>query len=152
MANLGPQELKANPLFQYLELEEIDRVLGMAQRESFQKGESVFRQDDEAKKLYLVEKGLIAMVLQISPDRQLTIVTEGRGGAFGWAALLPPHKHSAVARCSEATDLLAIDGPKLRELCFGEPALGVRLMQGVAQFIAARLYNTNLVMLNAMWR
>lgn len=152
MANLGPQELKANPLFQYLELEEIARVLGMSERESFQKGESVFQQDDEAKKLYVVERGLVAMVLQISPEKQLTIVTEGRGGAFGWAALLPPHKHSAVARCQDATELLAIDGPKLRELCFGEPALGVRLMEGVAQFIATRLYNTNLVMLNAMWR
>jgi CRP-like cAMP-binding protein len=140
--------LQGNLLFSNLTEEEAARILALATPCEFAANEYVFQQGDEAKSLYVVEHGLVAMILQLPPNRNLTIATEGTGGAFGWAAMIPPHKHSASAKCFESTTLLAIDGATLRDLCFEEPDLGVRLMAGLASFIASRLGDTTMVALD----
>jgi CRP-like cAMP-binding protein len=152
MEPIMPEELKKNPLFESLDLDEIRRIIGFAERNSYAKGDFVFSQDAEARKLYVIEEGLVNIILQLRPDRQLTIATEAKGGAFGWAALLPPHRHGAAAKCLEPCQLLEIDGNKLRGICYQEPILGVKFMEGLARFIASRLQNTNLAMLGAMWQ
>ena len=152
MEQLMPEELKKNPLFEGLDLDEISKIMGFAERKNYNKGDFVFAQDDEARKLYVIEKGLVNIVLQIRPTTHLTIVTEAKGGAFGWAAVLPPHRHTATATCLEPCQLLEIDGSKLREICYQEPQLGVKFMEGMARFIAVRLRNTNLAMLETFWK
>ena len=151
METLWLEELKKNPLFQTLETSEITTILGLATRQDYEAGDVVFKEDKEATKLYIVEKGLVAMIKQIKPGTERTIVTETRGGAFGWSALLPPHRTGASAKCREASQLLVIDGARLRELCYQKPELGVKVMEGLARFMASRIYWTNLRLIDAMW-
>jgi CRP-like cAMP-binding protein len=150
MGTLHPEDLKGNLLFANLGLEQIAAILEISTVEEYASGEVVFRQDDEAKTLYVVEKGLVAMVLNVMPNKELTIVTESKGGAFGWAAVIPPHQRSSSAKCFEPSRLLAIEGEKVRALCLREPDLGMKFMTGLAQFIASRLRDTTLVALEAM--
>ena len=93
----------------------------------------------------------MAMILQLKAGTERTVVTEARGGAFGWSALLPPYRRTTSAVCREASELLELDGTKVRELCYKEPLLGVKVMEGLAQFIANRIYWTNLRLIDAMW-
>lgn len=152
MEPLGIEELKKkNPLFQILENDQAAKVLALAERVKYEKDDIVFEQDQEAKRLFIVEEGLVAMVIQLRPTLERIVATESRGGAFGWAALLPPFRHTTIARCNEPSQLLALDGKKLRELCYQEPSLGVKFMEGLAYFIANRIYWTNLKMIDAMW-
>ncbi len=151
MEELGPEELKKIALFQNLDSNEMAEILKLSERQEYAKGDVVFRQEDEAKKLFIVEKGLVAMVIQLKPGTERMIATESRGGAFGWAALLPPQHHTASATCQEPSRLLVLDGAKVRDLCYQNPRLGVKVMEGLARFIANRIYSTNLRMLDAMW-
>ena len=151
METLGPEELKKIPLFQNLDSNEVAEVLKLSERQDYAKDDFVFQQEDEAKRLFIVEKGLVAMVIQLKPGTVRVIATESRGGAFGWAALLPPHRHTTSAKCLEPSQLLALDGSKVRELCYQEPHLGVKFMEGLALFIANRIYWTNLRLIDDIW-
>ncbi|TEU16156.1 MAG: cyclic nucleotide-binding domain-containing protein [Dehalococcoidia bacterium] len=151
METLAPEELKKIPLFQNLDSNEVAEVLKLSERQDYAKDDFVFQQEDEAKRLFIVEKGLVAMVIQLKPGTVRVIATESRGGAFGWAALLPSQRHTTSAKCQEPSRLLVLDGTKVRELCYENPRLGVKVMEGLAQFIANRIYSTNLRMLDAMW-
>lgn len=151
METFGPEELKKVTLFQNLDDDEIAKILGLAERRNYGKGEVVFRQDQEAKRLFIVEDGTVAMIMKLRPGTERTVVTEGRGGAFGWSALLPPYRHTTLAKCREPSQLLEFEGARIRELCYQEPLLGVKVMEGLAQFIANRVYWTNLRLIDAMW-
>ena len=146
------EDLRGNLMFQELELEEMREILGFSERQTYSADSFVFKQDEESHKLFLVEKGLIGVIIQIRPSTQLAIATESRGGILGWSALVPPHVYTASAKCFEQTELLAIEGRKLRELCYQNTGLGVKVMEGLARLIAVRLQKTNLQVLDAMWK
>ena len=148
---LKPEDLATNPLFQGFDTKEIEKLLRFVERQNYNKGDFIFKQDDEAHKLYIIEKGMVNILLQLKSTTQLTIATETSGGAFGWSALIPPHRYTADAKCLEPCQLLALDGAKVRELCYQEPDLGVKLMENLACFIAKRLQNTDLALVGAMW-
>ena len=162
MGVLGPEDLKKIPIFENLDPEEVEKIIGLSERQTYKQGDFVFLQDEEARKLFVVEEGLVGIIIRLSPDYpksveyilnpsiQLTIVTESRFGAFGWSALLPPQRYTASAECFEPCQLLAFEGAKLRELCYREAHLGVKVMEGLARFIAMRIQRTNLQLLGAV--
>ena len=148
---LKPENLTANPLFRGFDINELEKLLRCAERQNFNKEDVIFKQGEEGRKLYIIEKGMVNIVLKLKETTQLTIATETSGGAFGWSALIPPHRYTTDVKCLEPCQLLAFDGTKVRELCYQEPNLGVKLMENLACFIATRLQHTNLAMVGAMW-
>ena len=151
MEALWLEQLKKNPLFQYLSTGEIVAILELAVKQDYEKGDLVFKEDDEAKNLFIIETGLVAMTKRIKANTERTIVTETKGGAFGWSALLVPYRYSTSAICREPSHLLALEGTKLRKLCYQKPEMGMKVMEGLAQFMADRIYSTNLRLIDAMW-
>lgn len=129
METLGTEALKKNLLFQDLGPEQLKKIIGFSKRQTFEAGSLVFSPDEEAKQLFILEKGLVGIIIQIRPGTQLTISTESKGGLFGWSALVPPHRYTASAKCLEQSQLLALEGAKLRELCYLKPDIGVRIME-----------------------
>jgi CRP/FNR family cyclic AMP-dependent transcriptional regulator len=152
METLGPEALKENQLFQDLEPEMLRKILEFTERRECEAGSLVFSQDEEAEKIFLVEEGLVGVVIEISPSTKLTIASESKGGIIGWSAVVPPHRYTASAKCFKRSRLLALDGKKLREFCHQEPELGLRIIEELATVIALRLQKTNLQVLDAMWR
>ena len=144
--------VKKNPMFQNLERDEVAKIFAPSETQNYQAGDFVFAQDQEAKKLFIVEKGLVGMILQLKPGTERMVATEPSGGLFGWNALLPPYRYTTSAKCLEPSQLVTLDGSKVRELCFQEPRLGVRLMEGLASFIANRIYWTNIRLIDDIWK
>ena len=152
METLGTEALKKNPVFQDLDSEQLKKIIGFSERQKYEAGSFVFLQDKEARQLFVLEKGLVGIIIQIRPGTQLTIATESKGGLFGWSALVPPHRYTASAKCLEQSQILAFEGAKLREFCYLKPDIGIRIMEGLARLIALRLQSTNLQALDAMWK
>ncbi len=146
------EHVKENPVLRHLDPEEMEKVIGLSEKKTYRAGDFVFLQDAEAKTLFIVEKGLVGIIIQPTRTTQVTVSTESRGGAFGWSALVhPQRRYTASAKCSKDSELLALDGSKLRELCYREPTLGVKIMEGLACLIAVRLDSARLQLLD-MWR
>ncbi len=152
METLRPEDLKENSMFQNLDSREMGKIMELSERKTYSTGSFVFSGGEEARQLFLVEKGLVGIIVQLRPTTQLTVSTESRGGILGWSALVPPHSYTASAKCFEQCELLAFEGAKLREFCYREPDVGVKIMEGLAHLIAVRLSSTNLKMLEAMWK
>ena len=140
--------LRQNPVFRRLTTEEMKMIIDLSETETYGAGDVVFVQGDPAKKLFFVEKGRVGISLQPTSTRQVTVTTEYQGGVFGWSALMPPQIYTASARCFDDCELLAVDGAKLRELCYREPTIGVKAMEGLALLIAGRLDNARLQLLD----
>ena len=151
METLEVGELKKIPIFQNLDDGEMSEILKLSNRQNYAKDDFVFKQDEEAKRLFIVEKGLVAIIIQLRPGTERSIATESRGGAFGWSSLLPPYHYTTSAKCREPSQLLVLDGSKIREYCYEKPHVGVKVMEGLAQFIANRIYWTNLRMMDTIW-
>ena len=65
----------------------------------------------------------------------------GEGEIFGISALIGAREtygYSAV--CLEETEVIEVDGQKLMSLCEEKPEVGVRVLRGLTQVVAERLY------------
>jgi CRP-like cAMP-binding protein len=60
----------------------------------------------------------------------------------GISALVEPYHLTATARVAEASRLIKIDAPTLRQLCRDDPHLGYRLMSAMAKTALERLHST----------
>lgn len=68
--------------------EELRRLLSIARRRTFSRGEVVFHADDPADSLHLVAKGRFAARVQTPLGESALVGIHGPGGAFGELALL----------------------------------------------------------------
>src|SRR5881275_1985424 len=74
-------------LFGDLPSEEIRRVLAMARRRTFGRGEIVFHEGDPADTLHLIAKGRFAVRIRTAVGDRVTVAIRGPGEAFGELAL-----------------------------------------------------------------
>jgi hypothetical protein len=75
----------------------------------------------------------------------LRVQTLGNGGVLGWSWLIPPYRWLFDARALTASDIIVIDGVKLRAQCDVDPSLGYTLMKRFAVLMAERLNASRLV-------
>lgn len=68
--------------------EDVRRLLQVARRRSFSRGEVVFHRDDPADSLHLVSKGRFAVKVMTPLGEQATIAVRGPGDSFGEMALV----------------------------------------------------------------
>jgi CRP-like cAMP-binding protein len=90
------------PLFADVPAEDVRRLLSIARRRTFRKGEVVFHRDDLAESLLLVVKGRFAVRITTSLGESALLDVLGPGDAFGeLALLLPDARRSATVEALE---------------------------------------------------
>lgn len=75
-------------LLQGVPEEEVRRLLTVARRRTFARGEVVFHRDDPADSLHLIVKGRFAIRVMTPVGDQATIALRGQGESFGEMALV----------------------------------------------------------------
>jgi CRP/FNR family cyclic AMP-dependent transcriptional regulator len=78
------------PLLSDLEPEDVRRLLAIARRRTFEKGDIVFHRDDPADSLHLIARGRFAARLTTPVGDSVLFEVLGPGQAFGELALLLP--------------------------------------------------------------
>jgi CRP-like cAMP-binding protein len=56
----------------------MEKVIGLSERKTYRAGDFMFKQDEEADRLFLVEKGLVGIIIQATSTMQVTVCTESR--------------------------------------------------------------------------
>jgi CRP-like cAMP-binding protein len=131
--------LKRSDIFHYLDEADLKIVEKMATEEVFEPGEIIFRQNKHADKIYVVEEGLVSILLEMGPTDKRQIQSAANFECFGWAATIPPFHRMCMAKAVERTKLLAFDGMELRNLIDTNPKLCAETAGGVAYVISQRL-------------
>jgi CRP-like cAMP-binding protein len=131
--------LRRSDLFHYLDENDLKIVSEMCTCEEFKPGAIIFRQNRDAEKVYVIEEGLVSLLLEMGPTDKRQIQAASNFECFGWAATIPPYRRLNMARAEEKTKVLAFDGMELRNLVNTNPKLCAEIAGGVAYVISQRL-------------
>jgi CRP-like cAMP-binding protein len=125
------------------EIERIGFRIALAQ------GNVLFRLGTDADKLFIIERGRVALTLPMRVlDREENVLIEERGGgqSLGWSALTPPHRFTLTATALVETEVLALPRLALFDHFEAHPAIGYIVARNVAAIIGQRLE-----IFQAMW-
>src|SRR5438093_3116882 len=95
-------------LFGDLPPEEVRRVLSLARRRTFGRGEVVFHEGDPADSLHLIEKGRFAVRVTTPLGETAMLAIRGPGEAFGELALVSEAPRSATVAALEPAETYSL--------------------------------------------
>ncbi len=131
--------LKRSDVFHYLDDEDLKTVEKMCTIEVFETGATICRQDQESEKLYVIEDGLVSVLLELGPTDKRQLQAASNFECFGWSASIPPYRCVCTVKALEKTKALVFNGKELRNLVYTNPKLCAEIAGGVAYVISQRL-------------
>jgi CRP-like cAMP-binding protein len=136
--------LKMSGLISKPSLIQLNKLAGLATEVEFKPEEIIITAQHPATTLYVIEEGLVAILLGLGSGRELQIQTASKNDIIGWSAILPQYRYQSMVRAIEKTRVLAFDGKELRSLCQDDHDLGYAIYSGIIGIVAKRLQNTYL--------
>lgn len=115
-------------------------VMKIAENESYEAGETIFKEGDAAEALYVLIEGRVRIMIG-ELGHIVYIVSKG-GEAFGWSTLVGRQSYSATAECLESTTLLSFDRQRFQQVLDQDPVSGQMLYKGLTKTLANRLLET----------
>jgi CRP/FNR family cyclic AMP-dependent transcriptional regulator len=103
--------------------DELRRVLAVARRRTFARGEVVFHEGDPGDALHLIEKGRFAVRVTTPLGERATLAIRGPGEAFGELALITNAPRSATVSALEPGETFSIRQPEFDELRRDHPGV-----------------------------
>lgn len=95
---------------------DLQRVLAIARRRTFGRGEVVFHQDDPADSLHLVVKGRFAIARRTALGEDALLAICGRGEVFGELALISGEARSATVTALEPGETVCVHRTEFDQL------------------------------------
>ncbi|UCH23471.1 MAG: cyclic nucleotide-binding domain-containing protein [Deltaproteobacteria bacterium] len=130
-------------LFERLSEPQKDRIAAITLEKEIRKGEWLFQEGQEAKRLFLLRKGTVELVTLVNDSIEIPItIVRSTGGCFGIGALVEPYRYSLSARCTDDSTLLVINQADIKELIRTDSDLGCTIMTNLAQKLLDRLKET----------
>jgi CRP/FNR family transcriptional regulator, cyclic AMP receptor protein len=124
-------------LFKGIATHVIDEIAKLAVEEVYPKGKVLFKRDDFADSLYILEDGRVDLVIQ--GDERFSFPLNQPGYVFGWSALVEPNRYTATAECVEESKAIKLDGDRLMRVFEKHPMEGLTIMKRLAGVIGTRL-------------
>jgi len=152
IAHTQVESIPIAEIFSGLNDKEKQKVRNLGRIETYEQNAVICNEDNESRKLYLVEEGQVAVQSELGRGMRIPITIVSEGQAFGWSVLVPPHKLTATVTASSKTKVLAIEREPLLALMKADPALGLTIMQNIASIVASRLRNLELEMVGLVQR
>jgi CRP-like cAMP-binding protein len=106
---------------------------------SFSEGAAIFSEEDVSELVYVIERGKVVLFTKVPGHGEVPILELGPGDLLGWSSLFALKPKTASARVTESVHAIAINAPKLRELCRTNSELGYNILWRVANVISDRL-------------
>jgi CRP-like cAMP-binding protein len=132
--------LKKTELFGALDESQLDALLACSSVESFPGGRTIFRQGDEATRLYILIEGEID--LTVRTEEKIDFMTsriEKEGAVFGMPCLVEPCRYNVTATCLKPSEVLVINAEHIRKSMEKDPRMGMQIMGKLASIYFNRL-------------
>ncbi len=97
-----------NPLFEYLEADQLDRLYSLCATESYPKGEYIFLECDPPRKLYVVVRGEVKLLEQTDDGREMIVEMAYPGDIFGEEAIFDGQPYPLTAQALDDVEVLSI--------------------------------------------
>jgi len=132
--------LKKTELFGNLNESRLNTVLSRSSVESFAEGKTIFRQGEEATRLYILIEGAINLTVKAQEQTDfMTSKIEIEGAAFGIPSLIEPFRYNVTATCLKPSKALAIEADDLMKNMEEDPKMGMEVMKKLTSIYFNRL-------------
>ena len=116
----------------------IDLLSPLFEAFSCQPGTVIFQQGDQAEFLYLVTGGKVDMSFKPYDGIPITVSHIGKGGLFGWSAVVGSDKYTSTAIAIEDVEAFRVHGSDLRRFCQEQPEAGKDILERLADGVSSR--------------
>lgn len=120
--------LRQNRLFGILRADEMDCILGFAQRQRLPADTRVFAKGDPGDSMYAVLRGQLTVQTESSEAKVMLLNILKEGDVFGEIAMLDGGERTATVVASDPCDLLRINRSDFMPFLESRPDLCIRLM------------------------
>jgi CRP-like cAMP-binding protein len=131
--------LKRSDLFRELDDEHIALVGELGTDQVFDSGAIIYKQGSTADLIYVIDEGLVGIILEVGPLAQRQVQAAANFESFGWSAMIPPYTRTATVKALEQTNVIVFEGRELTDFCTSHGEEGFKIMQAVARVISERL-------------
>ena len=130
-------------LFERLSDAQLERIAAISSEQKIQKGQWLFREDEEADYFYLIKEGAIELLTIVDEKIEIPIaMVRTKNGCIGIASLVHPFRYSLSARAAHDSNLLVFKRQDLEKLKQEDPGLVCIIMNNLARKLLARLKET----------
>jgi CRP/FNR family transcriptional regulator, cyclic AMP receptor protein len=133
------KSVSEHPFLRGLTHDQLTLLTDCALRARFRAGQVIFREGEEAKLFYLIERGKVVLESGKDYGEPVVVETIGAGDLLGWSWMMPPYKWHFTARAIEPTVAIHFAGTILREYCQRDHSLGFELHKRMSAVMMKRL-------------
>ena len=142
--------LKQQVLLEDLDNEELAKISKIIQKNTYKKGEYIFKEKETTKGLYLIHSGTVE-ISKVTPDGwKQTLAVFTKGHFFGELSILEKRKHEAFALAAENTEILLLSKEGFEKLEKAESPIAFKIMRQIALVMCRNLRRMNDKFLNAL--
>lgn len=116
------------PIFNHLEIEQMDEIMVTAQSISYKRGEIIFHAGDQADTLYIVSKGKIRIYRLSGSGKEQLVRILNSGDFTGELALFKKDFHESYGEAMEETNVCTIRQSDLQELLLKYPSISLKIL------------------------
>lgn len=149
-SNSIKETLRSSELFHNLTDDELDKLLPICQEQFYESGTVMFCEGGQCNYVQTLKSGRVALETDLALGRssveRATIDVLSEGNSFCWSALMEPHVLTSSGRCLEKTEIIALDGDKLKALLEASPDMGYKVANNLVKVVARRQQHTKQTM------
>jgi CRP-like cAMP-binding protein len=127
-------------LFKNVDPDTVEAIWGEGKERTFDKGELVFSQGEQAYKFYVLGEGSVHLTM--GSTEELCFVVDRSGEVFGWSALVEPYEYQASARCTAQSRLLEIPREVIEKVARAHPQDGIIIFRNLSGIVTVKLCNS----------
>jgi CRP-like cAMP-binding protein len=101
-------------------------------------GTVIFQQGEQAEFLYMVVAGKVDMSFKPYDGIPITVSHVGKGGLFGWSAVVGSDNYTSTAIAIDDVEALRVQGSDLRKFCREHPEAGKDILERLADGVSSR--------------
>ena len=120
----------------------LQQIASISEIRVYDTNEILFHEGQPAEHVYLVVSGRIVLELCPATIYKKNLMSVGPGEMLGWSSFVEQRNYASTGVVVAPTQLVKIDGKKLRAICDRDPEFGYDFMHRIMQALAKRLTTT----------
>lgn len=142
------QILEDHPAFEHFDDEALDLVAGCGTNQTYDAGQMLFREGDDARKVFILRRGDVAIEISAPQKDPLVVETRHPGDIVDWSWLVPPYRAMSDARAITDVGAISLDADCILGKCDAHPGLGYQMFKQWLPHLASRVRAQRLQLLD----
>ena len=135
--------LRQTAIFADLDDTELGKVADICREQTYQPGETIFKEGDPGNRLFLIAQGEVRISRQIPGSGEEALAVLKPGACFGEMAVFDRSERSTDAISNGGCTLATISRSELEMLLDFEPDVAAKVLRSMVRLLALRLRATN---------